>query len=199
MYPCGNLSNAAQGMHDLLHGMMNQWKWHENLIPGSSTIHLSIALLSIIRRPSQWSIWQCHQQFIRRNHGRPFASSTEQRGVLVQGGVFGVWRKTFDELRLKGPPLLLVQYEFAGNALRETHRDARLSEHAKNLMYILRAKDPNKCDMTGADACMAAPHIHAMWGGRSGIPSPNFRGWEERYMDTAWQYMVYCLCYAGGQ
>ncbi|KAG1656822.1 hypothetical protein FOA52_008456 [Chlamydomonas sp. UWO 241] len=34
------------------------------------------------------------------------------------------------------------KYEFAGNALAETHRDARLSEHTKNLMYILRAKDP---------------------------------------------------------
>ncbi len=36
------------------------------------------------------------------------------------------------------------KYEFAGNAMRETHRDARLSEHAKNTMYILRAKDPNR-------------------------------------------------------
>jgi hypothetical protein len=36
------------------------------------------------------------------------------------------------------------KYEFAGNMLRETHRDARLSEHAKNNMYILRAKDPKR-------------------------------------------------------
>ena len=36
------------------------------------------------------------------------------------------------------------KYEFAGNMLRETRRDARLSEHAKNLIYILRAKDPQR-------------------------------------------------------
>jgi len=36
------------------------------------------------------------------------------------------------------------KYEYAGNVLRETHRDARLSEHSKNLMYILRAKDPRR-------------------------------------------------------
>ncbi|GAX83368.1 hypothetical protein CEUSTIGMA_g10793.t1 [Chlamydomonas eustigma] len=36
------------------------------------------------------------------------------------------------------------KYEFAGNLLKETHRDARLSEHAKNNMYILRAKDPER-------------------------------------------------------
>jgi hypothetical protein len=37
------------------------------------------------------------------------------------------------------------RYEFAGNMLQETHRDARLSEHAKNTIYILRAKDPRRC------------------------------------------------------
>lgn len=36
------------------------------------------------------------------------------------------------------------RYEFDGNsaAAAESHRDSRLSEHAKNLLYILRAKDP---------------------------------------------------------
>lgn len=36
------------------------------------------------------------------------------------------------------------KYEYAGNMLQETHRDCRLSEQAKNLIYILRAKDPNR-------------------------------------------------------
>ena len=38
------------------------------------------------------------------------------------------------------------KYEFDGNsaAAQDSHRDARLSEHAKNLLYIMRAKDPSK-------------------------------------------------------
>lgn len=36
------------------------------------------------------------------------------------------------------------KYEFAGEASREAHRDARLSEYSKNLMYLLRAKDPKQ-------------------------------------------------------
>lgn len=38
------------------------------------------------------------------------------------------------------------KYEFSGNAMVESHRNARLSEHAKNTMYVLRAKDPERCD-----------------------------------------------------
>lgn len=36
------------------------------------------------------------------------------------------------------------KYEFAAEQLQQTHRDGRLSEYAKNLMYILRAKDPDR-------------------------------------------------------
>ncbi len=36
------------------------------------------------------------------------------------------------------------KYEFAGNVMQETHRDCRLSEYSKNLMYILRAKNPTR-------------------------------------------------------
>lgn len=43
------------------------------------------------------------------------------------------------------------KYEYAGNMLQETHRDCRLSEQAKNLIYILRAKDPNRSG-AGRDA-----------------------------------------------
>jgi hypothetical protein len=34
------------------------------------------------------------------------------------------------------------KYEFAGNELAESHRDGRLSDYARNLLYVLRAKDP---------------------------------------------------------
>ena len=52
------------------------------------------------------------------------------------------------------------KYEFAGNMLKETHRDSRLSEHAKNLIYVLRAKDPLRqgCSFTSwcsLNACHA--------------------------------------------
>eukprot|EP00798_Chlamydomonas_sp_ICE-L_P000059 gene59-12878_t len=36
------------------------------------------------------------------------------------------------------------KYEFAGGAVKESHRNSRLSDASKNLMYILRAKDPNR-------------------------------------------------------
>lgn len=36
------------------------------------------------------------------------------------------------------------KYEYAGNVLTETQRDSRLSDYSKNLMYLLRAKDPNR-------------------------------------------------------
>lgn len=45
------------------------------------------------------------------------------------------------------------KYEFAGGQTKGAHRDGRLSEYSKNLMYLLRAKDPARCA-----AC--TPHDH---------------------------------------
>ncbi len=36
------------------------------------------------------------------------------------------------------------KYEFAGGQLRGSHRDSRLSDYTKNLMYLMRAKDPKR-------------------------------------------------------
>eukprot|EP00967_Tisochrysis_lutea_P030981 scaffold36469_cov21-Tisochrysis_lutea.AAC.1 len=36
------------------------------------------------------------------------------------------------------------KYELYGNQMKEGHRDSRLSEYSKNLMYLLRAKDPSR-------------------------------------------------------
>lgn len=36
------------------------------------------------------------------------------------------------------------RYEFAGNLMKEGHRDTRLTDYTKNLIYILRAKDPQR-------------------------------------------------------
>lgn len=34
------------------------------------------------------------------------------------------------------------KYEMSGGLVKGGHRDGRLSEYSKNLMYLLRAKDP---------------------------------------------------------
>uniref|UniRef100_A0A7S0VA47 Uncharacterized protein n=1 Tax=Polytomella parva TaxID=51329 RepID=A0A7S0VA47_9CHLO len=36
------------------------------------------------------------------------------------------------------------RYEFAGQATEQSHRDSRLSDYTKNLIYLLRAKDPKR-------------------------------------------------------
>nr|8A22_Yc Chain Yc, mS109 [Polytomella magna]8APN_Yc Chain Yc, mS109 [Polytomella magna]8APO_Yc Chain Yc, mS109 [Polytomella magna] len=36
------------------------------------------------------------------------------------------------------------RYEFAGQTTEQSHRDSRLSDYTKNLIYLLRAKNPRK-------------------------------------------------------
>lgn len=42
------------------------------------------------------------------------------------------------------------RYTMNGERLNQCHRDGRLSDHSKNLMYILRAKDPVRCASAAA-------------------------------------------------
>lgn len=59
------------------------------------------------------------------------------------------------------------KYEFAGGQLRGSHRDSRLSDYTKNLMYLMRAKDPKRCVRSLAAARgrgwgpRALPHLPA--------------------------------------
>lgn len=46
-----------------------------------------------------------------------------------------IWHQPSNEV-------MWFKYAWAGSMVKDSHRDGRLSEQSKNLMYLLRAKDP---------------------------------------------------------
>jgi hypothetical protein len=61
------------------------------------------------------------------------------------------------------------RYTLDGDKLNQCHRDGRLSDHAKNLMYILRAKAPARCARAPP---LALPSSDAVAGWTRGVRLP---------------------------